>query len=164
MKKDETLEQWMERSRVQMTDRNVMPREVAIEMLSGPKVQLGGKDRRMYRDALERHFTSILEQKPREVKLAFKLQHSTWAQLNKWMKRTNARYSTMQKRYSRFAEKVANFADNTPEKKVGEAKREAFLVIMSLCGEALDCIETEVDRRSALATAADKISTEAVCV
>jgi len=164
MKQTETLEQWMERSRVQLADRSVMPREVAIEMLSRPKVQLGGRDRRMFRDAIEKHFTSILEQKPRETKLAFKLQHSTWAQLNKWLKRTAARYSTMQKRYSRFAEKVAGFKDETPEKKVGESKLQAFLIIMSLCGEALDCIETEVDRRSALATAADKISTEAVSV
>jgi len=141
-----------------------MPREVAIEMLTRPKVQLGGRERRMFREALEKHFTSTLQQKPREVKLAFKLQHSTWAQLNKWNKRTEARYSTMQKRYSRFAEKVAGFADNTPEKKVGESKLQAFLIIMSLCGEALDCIGNELDRRAALATAADKISTEEVAV
>jgi len=164
MKQTETLEQWMERSRVQLAERSVMPREVAVEMLTRPKVVLSGKDRRMFRDALEKHFTSTLEQKPREVKLAFKLQHSTWAQLNKWQKRTNARYSTMQKRYSRFAAKVAGFADDTPEKKVGEAKREAFLIIMSLCGEALECIETEIETRAALATAADKISTEEVAV
>lgn len=154
----------MERARVRESERSVMPREVALEMLTRPKVKLSGRERRMYRDALEKHFTSTLEQKPREVKLAFKLQHSTWAQLNKWLKRTKLRYFTMQKRYSRFAEKVAGFKDNSPEKKVGEAKLSAFLVIMSLCGEALDCIETEIDRRSALSTAADKISTEAVAV
>ena len=160
----ETLERWMERARVREADRNLMPREVAIEMLSRPKVKLGGSERRMFRDALEKHFTSTLEQKPREVKLAFKLQHSTWAQLNKWMKRTNVRYTTMQKRYSQFAAKVAGFKDETPEKKVGQSKLAAFGIVMGLCGEALDCIETEIDRRSALATAADKISTEAVAV
>jgi len=164
MKQTETLDQWMDRARVREVERSVMPREVALEMLSRPKVQIGGRDRRMFRDALEKHFTSTLEQKPREVKLAFKLQHSTWAQLNKWMKRTNTRYMTMQKRYSRFAEKVAGFAENTPQKKVGESKLAAFGVIMGLCGEALDCIETEVDRRAALATAADKISTEEIAV
>lgn len=164
MKETETLDQWMERARVRMSERDVMPREVAIEMLTRPKVQIGNRERKMFRDALTKHFTSTLEQKPREVKLAFKLQHSTWAQLNKWLKRTTARYYTMQKRYSRFAEKVAGFKDDSPEKKVGESKLSAFGIIMALCGEALDCIETEIDRRSALATAADKISTEEVAV
>ncbi len=118
-----------------------MPREVAIEMLARPEVHIGGKDRKMFRDALEKHFTSTLQEKPREVKLAFKLQHSTWAQLNKWHKRTNLRYLEMQKRYSRFAEKVAGFAEETPEKKVGESKLAASGVIMALCCEALECIE-----------------------
>jgi hypothetical protein len=164
MKQTEILEEWIERARVQQVDRNLMPREVAIEMLSRPKVKLSGAERRMFRDALEKHFTSVLQEKPRETKLAFKLQHSTWAQLNKWLKRTNRRYMTMQKRYSVFAGKVAGFAEETPEKKVGEKKLAAFGLIMGLCGEALDCIETEVDRRAALATAADKISSEEVAV
>ena len=154
----------MERSKVREADRSVMPREVALEMLTRTKVQLGGRERKMYKDALETHFTSILQQTPREVKLAFKLQHSTWPQLCKWMRRTKARYTSMQKRYSRFAEKVANFKDETPEKKVGQSKLAAFGIIMGLCGEALDCIETELDRRSALAIAASKISTEDVAV
>ena len=164
MKQTETLEQWMARAHVQEVERSVMPREVALEMLTRPKVQIGGRDRKMFRDALEKQFTSTLQEKPREVKMAFKLRHSTWAQLNKWLKRTNIRFAAMQKRYSIIAEKVAGFGDNTPEKKVGQSKLAAFGIVMGLCGEALDCIETEVDRRAALATAADKISTEEVAV
>src|SRR6266568_258895 len=114
----ETAEQWMERARIQQLNRNLLPKEVAIEMLTRPGVKLSGAERRMFRDALEKHFTSILQEKPREIKLAFKLQHSTWAQLNKWLKRTNLRHTTMQKRYSLFAEKVAAFPDETPQKKV----------------------------------------------
>ncbi len=163
-KQTESLEQWMERSRVRLVDRSVMPREVAIEMLSTPKVKLGGKERRMFRDALVKHFTSTLEEKPREVKRAFKLQHSTWAQLNKWLKRTTVRYFSMQKKYSQFSEKVSGFTDGSPEKKVGESKLSAFGLIIAVCAESLDCLETEVDRRMALATAADKISTEEVAV
>jgi hypothetical protein len=164
MKKSETVEQWMERTNVQEADRSVMPREVATEMLIRHKVNLSGRERRMFRDALEKHFTSILQQKPREVKLAFKLQHSTWAQLNKWLKRTTLRYQAMQKRYSRNAEKVAAFADEATEKVLGERSLAAFLIVMGNVSETLECLETEVDRRAALATAADKISTEEVAV
>jgi hypothetical protein len=164
MKETETLEQWLERARVQEVDRNVLPREVAIEMLTRPKVTLGGRDRRMFRDAMAKHFTSILQEKPREVKLAFKLQHSTWAQLNKWNKRTLARYFAMQKNYSKAAEKVAAFADGSPQKHAGDKQLAAFAVIMGLCGEALGCIENEIEARAARATAADKISTEEVSV
>jgi len=68
----------------------------------------------------------------------------------------------MQKRYSLRAAKVAGFKENTPEKVLGERSLSAFAVVIGNVEEALECLETEVDRRSALASAADKIPTEDV--
>lgn len=160
----ETREQWLERAKLRLLDRDVIPSQVAIEMLCRPLVHMSSRERRVFRNALETHFVSTLEQKPREEKLTFKLKNSSWAQLNKWLKRTNTRYFNMQKRYSVRAEKVAGFKDGTPEKILGERALAAFGMVMGSVGEALELLETEVETRSALALAANRIPTEEVAV
>lgn len=156
----ETQEQFMERARVTLVDRDVMPRQVAVEMLARPGVRLTSRDRRMYRDALANYFSSTLTQKPLETKLAFKLQHSTWAQLNKWLKRVTKRYTAMNKRYSEFQAKLADMKNDDPKKLLMLRTIAAFEVIMEQVRISLECLENEHDRRAALSSVADKISTE----
>lgn len=163
-KRTETKEQWLERANLREADRDVVPREVAVEMLSRPLVRMSSRDRRMFRKSLEAQFVSTLEKKPREAKLEFKLKNSSWAQLNKWLKRTTVRYAQMQSRYSKLAAKVAGYNDNTPEKIMGERSLAAAQLVIGNVGQALECLETEVELRAALASAADRIPTEEVTV
>lgn len=160
----ETQEQWMSRARCHIVQRDTMPAQVAIEMLTGPKVRLTGRERRMFRDALVTYYLSDLEKKPTEVKLTFKLQHSTFAQINKWLKRVSARYADMQRRYSKRAELVASYQEDSPQRVLGTRQLEAFLEVIGKTAEILEALETEVETRVALASVADKIPTEAVAV
>ena len=71
--------------------RDVMPAEVALELLCDPKVQQSNRMRKTCNDARATYYQSVRERKPGAVKLASRLKSAKLTQLGKWLRRAAAR-------------------------------------------------------------------------
>lgn len=137
----------MNRTQVSELVRDVIPKEVAIEMVATPGVKLSGRERRMFLKSLEKHYVSVVNKKPREEKLAFKLQHCSWKQLNAWLNRTAKRFALAQSNYSKKAEEVARQDEKSKGRILGEKFLAQWALIISGINQNLDLLETEKERR-----------------
>lgn len=149
-------------SLLQKVERDVMPRQVAIELLCRPGVRMTNKERKTYVRALETHYTSTRPSRDdrRTDILAKRLRNRSWLHLIKRDKRCRNTRALMQQAYvvgKRQLEKL--------EKREGKPDQKEMLQILFLQRQiaalelkaaeidlAWDCLTDEIDRRKKLCT------------
>ena len=83
--------------------RDVMPAEVATEMLCEPLARLSNRMRKNCLDARATYYTSVRERSPGAVKLARRLNTAKLAQLGRWLRRAASRIAGNAKQLSRLS-------------------------------------------------------------
>jgi len=119
-------------------ERDTMPRQVATEMLSDPRVRMTNRMRKTFRDARARHFVSTREKTPILSKLAAKLKLRSFQALTKWLARANVRRAAGQRAYLRAGE------DTTLAAPVREALLALLEVKVAEIDLLIDGLETEI--------------------
>jgi len=108
-----------------------MPKEVATEMLCAGR--LNGMMRRECQRAREQGFTVPMPQKAMDVRLAARFKRASVAQLAKWLRRREKRYSGVQRTYSKLQAGLAKL----PEAKLAPHLHKAAEKLINMRIEAI---------------------------
>jgi hypothetical protein len=141
------------------TERDSMPREVAIEMLCQQK--LSNRERKVCMAALHTYHESEQQRKPVDQKVASKLTKATLAQLGKWLKRAIARRADTQRAYLLLARRAQKFSDE--EKRPHLLATQHAMQVLDGKAAMLDtfreAVENEVTRRKVVSIPREQVLT-----
>jgi hypothetical protein len=141
---------------VPIKDRDVMPKEVAIEMLCAPKARLTNRERKTLNDARATVYESTMRPIDGNAKMSVWLQSRSWLQLNNSLNRTREARQQAQHHFTHLQRMAAKCDSRTEEGGIRLALYDRQMKALDVHAAGLDSqmelLENEIDRRSQFCT------------